>query len=106
MDIQKPQPQKKDKKEESDVYKGFILMNGEKKFRTDNCYIKIDDKTLASKVILTPYRVFIIPDFKKKNPDDFSYINFFPDNFFLYFYIKLIKLLKLVMKKVWIFLQI
>ena len=30
MDIQKPQPQKKDKKEESDIYKGFILMNGEK----------------------------------------------------------------------------
>jgi hypothetical protein len=25
MDIQKPQPQKKGKKEESDIYKGFIL---------------------------------------------------------------------------------
>ena len=25
MDIQKPQPQNKDKKEESDIYKGFIL---------------------------------------------------------------------------------
>ena len=94
MDIQKPQPQKKDKKEESDVYKGFILMNGEKKFRTDNCYIKIDDKTFASKVILTPYRVFIIPDFKKKNPDDFSYINFFPDNFFSLFLHKIDKTVK------------
>ena len=31
---QKPQISKKDKKEESDIYKRFILMNGEKKFRT------------------------------------------------------------------------
>ena len=69
-------------------------MNGEKKFRTDNCYIKIDDKTFASKVILTPYRVFIIPDFKKKNPDDFSYINFFPDNFFSLFLHKIDKTVK------------
>ena len=94
MDIQKPQPQKKDKKEESDIYKGFILMNGEKKFRTDNCYIKIDDKTFASKLILTPYRVFIIPDFKKRTPNDFSYKNFFPDNFFSLFLHKIDKIVK------------
>ena len=30
---EKLQQGKKDKKEESDIYKGFILMNGEKKFR-------------------------------------------------------------------------
>ena len=32
-EVQKPQMDKKDKKEEPDIYKGFILMNGEKKFR-------------------------------------------------------------------------
>ena len=67
MGEQKPQIAKKDKKEESDVLKGFILMNGEKKFRTDNCFIKIDENNFPCKVILTPYRVHIIPDFKKRN---------------------------------------
>ena len=69
-------------------------MNGEKKYGTDNCYIKIDDKTFASKVILTPYRVFIILDFKNKTPNDFSYINFFPDNFFSLFLHKIDKTVK------------
>ena len=72
----------KDKKEESDITRGFILMNGEKKFRTDNCFIKIEDRVFSCKVILTPFRVFIMPDFKKKNPNEFSYMNYFPDNFF------------------------
>ena len=82
MGEQKPQIAKKDKKEESDVLKGFILMNGEKKFRTDNCFIKIDENNFPCKVILTPYRVHIIPDFKKKNSNDVSYMNYFPDNYF------------------------
>ena len=94
MDDAKPELIKSEKKEESDIYKGFILMNGEKKFRTDNCYIKIDDNIFSCKVILTPFRVFIIPDFKKKNPNDFSYINYFPDNFFSLFIHKIDKVMK------------
>ena len=66
-------------------------MNGEKKFRTDNCFIKIDERNYPCKLILTPFRVFIIPDFKKKNPNEFSYMNYFQIIFFLYLFIKLIK---------------
>jgi len=91
---QKPQITKKDKKEESDIYKGFILMNGEKKFRTDNCFIKIDERNYPCKLILTPFRVFIIPDFKKKNPNEFSYMNYFPDNFFSLFIHKIDKAIR------------
>ena len=91
---QKPQISKKDKKEESDIYKGFILMNGEKKFRTDNCFIKIDERNYPCKLILTPFRVFIIPDFKKKNPNEFSYMNYFPDNFFSLFIHKIDKAIR------------
>ena len=91
---EKLQQGKKDKKEESDIYKGFILMNGEKKFRADNCFIKIDERNFPCKVILTPFRVFIIPDFKKKNPNEFSYINYFPDNFFSLFIHKIDKAIK------------
>ena len=91
---QKPQPIKKDKKEESDIFKGFILMNGEKKFRTDNCFIKIDERNYPCKLILTPFRVFMIPDFKKKNPNEFSYMNYFPDNFFSLFIHKIDKVIR------------
>ena len=90
----KPQTIKKDKKEESDVLKGFILLNGEKKFRTDNCYIKIEENTFLCKVILTPYRVYIIPDFKKKNNEDISFMNYFPDNYFSLFNHKIDKAIK------------
>ena len=89
--INENQKSQQNKKEESDICKGFILMNGEKKFRTDNCFIKIDDKTFSCKVILTPFRVSIIPDFKKKNPNEFSYMNYFPDNFFSLFIHKIDK---------------
>ena len=84
---QKSQQNKKDE----DICKGFVLMNGEKKFRTDNCFIKLDDKTFSCKVFLTPFRVFIIPDFKKKNPNEFSYMNYFPENFFSLFIHKIDK---------------
>ena len=93
-EVQKPQMDKKDKKEEPDIYKGFILMNGEKKFRTDNCFIKIDDKNFPCKLILTHYRVFIIPDFTKKEQNDFSYMNYFPDNFFSLFIHKIDKAIR------------
>ena len=82
LNAQKQQSDKKIQKEDSDIARGFILMNGEKKFRTDNCFIKIDDKIFPCRVILTHFRVFIMPDFKKKNPNEFSYMNYFPDNFF------------------------
>ena len=88
------QKSQQNKKDDSDICKGFILMNGEKKFRTDNCFIKIDDKTFSCKVILTPFRVSIIPDFKKKNPNEFSYMNYFPDNFFSLFIHKIDKTIR------------
>ena len=99
IEAQIPNPLNKDKKEDSDIYKGFILMNGEKKFRTDNCYIKIDDNNYSCKVILTPFRVFIIPDFKKKKPNDFSYMNYFPDNFFSLLIHKIDKAIKISNEK-------
>ena len=88
---QKQQPDKKEKKEDSDIARGFILMNGEKKFRTDNCFIRIDDRVFPCRVILTPFRLFLMPDFKKKNPNEFSYMNYFPDNFFNLFIHKIEK---------------
>ena len=91
---QKQQSDKKIQKEDSDIARGFILMNGEKKFRTDNCFIKIDDKVFPCRVILTHFRVFIMPDFKKKNPKEFSYMNYFPDNFFNLFIHKIDKVVR------------
>ena len=91
---QKQQSDKKIQKEDSDIARGFILMNGEKKFRTDNCFIKIDDKVFPCRVILTHFRVFIMPDFKKKNPNEFSYMNYFPDNFFNLFIHKIDKVVR------------
>ena len=91
---QKQQSDKKIQKEDSDIARGFILMNGEKKFRTDNCFIKIDDKVFPCRVILTHFRVFIMPDFKKKNPNEYSYMNYFPDNFFNLFIHKIDKVVR------------
>ncbi len=91
---QKQQSDKKIQKEDSDIARGFILMNGEKKFRTDNCFIKIDDNVFPCRVILTHFRVFIMPDFKKKNPNEFSYMNYFPDNFFNLFIHKIDKVVR------------
>ena len=94
LNTQKQQSDKKIQKDDSDIARGFILMNGEKKFRTDNCFIKIDDKVFPCRVILTHFRVFIMPDFKKKNPNEFSYMNYFPDNFFNLFIHKIDKVVR------------
>ena len=66
---QQPQPQQKASKqkvEESEFMKGFTLINGEKTIHSDKCNIKIDKQLITCKVLMTNYRVYILPDFKKK----------------------------------------
>ena len=62
------EPQKnKQKLEDSDFMKGFTLINGEKIIHSDKCNIKIDNELIPCKALITNYRVYILPDFKKKN---------------------------------------
>ena len=68
--------------EESEFMKGFTLINGEKVLHSDKCNIKIDKELIPCKALLTNYRVYILPDFKKKPIGEFSYNNYFPENFF------------------------
>lgn len=85
--VSKPtQPQKKTKQDakDSDFMKGFNLINGEKTIQSDKCHIKIDKELIPCKVLITNYRVYILPEFSKKPLREFSYNNYFPENFSLY----------------------
>ena len=79
-----PQVQKKTKQqiEESEFMKGFALINGEKTIHSDKCNVKLDKELIPCKVLMTNYRVYILPDFKKKNIHELSYNNYFPPDFF------------------------
>ena len=45
--------------------KRFTLIDGEKLFHNDKCNIKIDKKLIPCKVLITNYRVYILPDLKR-----------------------------------------
>ena len=85
-----PQAQKKTKQqiEESEFMKGFTLINGEKTIHSDKCNVKLDKELIPCKVLMTNYRVYILPDFKKKLIGELSYNNYFPQDFFHYKFIK------------------
>ena len=94
-----PQPQtqqaNKQKVEDTDFMKDFILINGEKPIHHDKCSIILDRDIIPCKALLSYYRVYIIPDFKKKAAGkEFSYSNYFPENFFSLLIHKMDKALK------------
>ena len=98
-----PQQKSKQKLEESDFMKGFILINGEKSIHNDKCNIKIDKELIPCKALITNYRVYILPDFKKKLIGEFSYNNYFPENFFSLLIHKIEKVVKTSNEKSFVF---
>ena len=92
----------KQKAEESEFMKGFTLINGEKTIHSDKCNIKIDKELIQCKVLITNYRVYILPDFKKKI-GEFSYYNYFPENFFSLLIHKIEKAIKTSNEKSFVF---
>ena len=98
-------PQKKNKQDikDSDFMKGFNLINGEKTIQSDKCNIEIDKELIPCKVLITNYRVYIIPDFKKKPIGEFSYYNYFPENFFSLLIHKMDKVTKTSNEKSFVF---
>ena len=98
-----PQQKGKQKLEESDFMKGFTLINGEKSIHNDKCNIKIDKELIPCKALITNYRVYILPDFKKKPIGGFSYNNYFPENFFSLLIHKIEKAVKTSNEKSFVF---
>ena len=104
--VSKPtQPQKKNKQDakDADFMKGFNLINGEKTIQSDKCHIKIDKELIPCKVLITNYRVYILPDFTKKPLGEFSYNNYFPENFFSLLIHKIDKAVKTSNEKSFVF---
>ena len=104
--VSKPtQPQKKNKQDVKDVdfMKGFNLINGEKTIQSDKCHIKIDKENIPCKVLITNYRVYILPEFAKKPLGEFSYNNYFPENFFSLLIHKIDKAVKTSNEKSFVF---
>ena len=99
---QQQQKTSKQKVEESEFMKGFTLINGEKTIHSDKCNIKIDKQLITCKVLMTNYRVYILPDFKKKI-GEFSYLNYFPENFFSLLIHKIDKVIKTSNEKSFVF---
>ena len=96
------QKKTKQKVEESEFMKGFTLINGEKTIHSDKCNIKIDKELIACKVLMTNYRVYILPDFIKKI-GEFCYQNYFPENFFSLLIHKIDKVVKTSNEKSFVF---
>ena len=65
--------------------KDFKLIYNETRIDWDNCIIKIDENDFPCKLIITSFRLYLIPNFESKK----EYMNFFPNDFFLYLFIKL-----------------
>ena len=61
---------------DKDFLKGFELINGEKTINWSRCMIKLEKGPYPCKVLLTEYRLYIIPELDK------SYSNYFPKNYF------------------------
>ena len=61
---------------DKDFLKGFELINGEKSINWSRCMIKLEKGPYPCKVLLTEYRLYIIPELDK------SYSNYFPKNYF------------------------
>ena len=96
------QQKNKMKAEDSEFMKGFNLINGEKKIHSDKCNIKIDKELIPCKALITNYRVYLLPDFKKKI-GEFSYYNYFPEKFFSLLIHKMNKVVKTSTEKSFIF---
>ena len=68
-------------KQEENLPKEIVLINGEKIMQTEICQIQIDNEQMQAKLHLTNFRIYIIPEFPKKQ-GEFSYHNYFPEDFF------------------------
>ena len=58
--------------------KDFKLIYNETRIDWDNCIIKIDENDFPCKLIITSFRLYLIPNFESKK----EYMNFFPNDFF------------------------
>ena len=92
--VSKPtQPQKKTKQDAKSEYKDLSKLN----------HIKIDKELIPCKVLITNYRVYILPEFSKKPLREFSYNNYFPENFFSLLIHKIDKAVKTSNEKSFVF---
>ena len=102
LGVSQPPQKNKQKAEDADFMKGFNLINGEKIIHSDKCNIKIDKELISCRALITNYRVYILPDFKKKI-GEFSYYNYFPENFFSLLIHKIDKAVKTSNEKSFVF---
>ena len=102
LGVSQPPQKNKQKAEDADFMKGFNLINGEKTIHSDKCNIKIDKELISCRALITNYRVYILPDFKKKI-GEFSYYNYFPENFFSLLIHKIDKAVKTSNEKSFVF---
>ena len=58
--------------------KDFKLIYNETRIDWDNCIIKIDDNEFPCKLLVTAFRIYLIPNFITKK----EYLNLFPNDFF------------------------
>ena len=61
---------------DKDFLKGFELINGEKTINWSRCMLKLEKGPYFCKVLLTEYRLYIIPELDK------FYSNYFPKDYF------------------------
>ena len=61
---------------DKDFLKGFELINGEKTINWARCMLKLENGPYPCKVLLTEYRLYIIPELDK------YYSSYFPKNYF------------------------
>ena len=66
----------KDSEPDKEFLKGFDLIHGEKSINWSRCMLKLERGPYPCKVLLTEYRLYIIPDLDK------NYSNYFPKGYF------------------------
>ena len=66
----------KNSEPDKEFLSGFDLIHGEKTINWSRCMIKLEKGPYPCKVLLTEYRLYIIPELDK------SYSNYFPKNYF------------------------
>ena len=66
----------KNSEPDKEFLSGFDLIHGEKTINWSRCMIKLEKGPYPCKVLLTEYRLYIIPDLDK------NYLNYFPKGYF------------------------
>ena len=77
------------KKPPQDFIKQFRLIKGENIIEFADCYIRVEDYEFPNKLVITPYRVYNIPDFEDKKAtleqwnDTAKLKDIYPDEYFI-----------------------